>query len=77
MPSRPAKLVEQPRLGVEAAEGSVTGEGFVAAEVGADRGLAEQAEGADLGAVGRVGAAAELAGEVADIDYPDRVAVLV
>ena len=46
------------------------------AYAGADRGLAEQLDHAELAGAAGVGAAAELAGPVADRDHPDLVAVL-
>ncbi|MFF8287527.1 hypothetical protein ACF06W_33095 [Streptomyces albus] len=60
-------------------EGTVSGEGFDAAHAGADGEFAEQAEGADQAdreGHGDVGAAAQFAGEVADVDDAHGLAVL-
>lgn len=70
------EFFEEATFGVVVVEGVAAGEGFDAAEVGADGGFADDADRARVGAVADVGAAAELAGEVADVDDADVVAVL-
>ena len=55
----------------------VAGEGLDPPDVGADRRLPQDDKGPDLGSGVGVGAAAQLGGELADLDQPDRFAVFV
>src|SRR6266545_5190467 len=69
-------LVEELALAVGVAQRLQPREGLDAAQVGPDGGLAEDDHGPDLAAVADVGAAAQLAREVADVDHPNSLAVL-
>src|SRR6266545_4612311 len=69
-------LAEELALAVGVAQRLQPREGLDAAQVGPDGGLAEDDHGPDLAAVADVGAAAQLAREVADVDHPNSLAVL-
>ena len=69
-------LGQELALAVDVVQRLEAGQGLDPAQVGPDRGLAEHVHRPDLAAVADVGAAAQLAGEVADLDHPDHRPVL-